>query len=629
MDRFVATGVGKLIGHTIEVEGLKKGEVVFPMELSLSFWQQEGIFFTAIIRDLTKRKQLEQELIDKNTQLEQANEELLRMQGVLKQTKAKLETEVEDRTAALASSERELRLITDALPVLISYVDKDEKYCFTNLAYEEWFKLKREAILGKTLKQVAGEEAYSAISEKIAQVLRGQRVSFEREMKYQNLEPRYVSFYFIPRLDDQQVIGFYLLATDITMRKKAELEATAASERFRLLLESIPHLAWTSSAEALSINFFNKQWYAYTGLNHEQSVGYGWQQVVHPQDLSLAIERRTQGRKEGKAYAVENRYRRYDGSYRWHLSRVVPIIDQKGQVTLWIGTATDIHEQKILEQTMQQTSQELAASNEELSSASEELQATNEELLEANQAVVESNEKLQASNQQLLIINRDLDNFIYTASHDLKSPIANIEGLMTALVKKLTAKFSLDEEQQNILSMVTSSVDRLKSTIANLTEIAKVQKETAQQETVSIEKVLEEVVEDLGRLVPDTGVSIQKYLEVDEIKFARKHLRSILLNLLSNAIKYHSKERKPVVEIRTRIERNYIVIEVKDNGLGIAANNIEKLFTMFKRFHTHVEGTGIGLYIIKRIVENVGGKIQVESRVEEGTKFIIYLPNLQ
>jgi signal transduction histidine kinase len=307
----------------------------------------------------------------------------------------------------------------------------------------------------------------------------------------------------------------------------------------------------------------------------------------------------------------------------------VPIIDQKGQVTLWIGTATDIHEQKILEQTMQQTSQELAASNEELSSASEELQATNEELLEANQAVVESNEKLQASNQQLLIINRDLDNFIYTASHDLKSPIANIEGLMTALVKKLTAKFSLDEEQQNILSMVTSSVDRLKSTIANLTEIAKVQKETAQQETVSIEKVLEEVVEDLGRLVPDTGVSIQKYLEVDEIKFARKHLRSILLNLLSNAIKYHSKERKPVVEIRTRIERNYIVIEVKDNGLGIAANNIEKLFTMFKRFHTHVEGTGIGLYIIKRIVENVGGKIQVESRVEEGTKFIIYLPNLQ
>lgn len=107
---------------------------------------------------------------------------------------------------------------------------------------------------------------------------------------------------------------------------------------------------------------------------------------------------------------------------------------------------------------------------------------------------------------------------------------------------------------------------------------------------------------------------------------AQKNLRSILYNLLSNAVKYRSLEKVPQVHIETKIENGFIVISVKDNGIGIAQNHIQKLFTMFKRFHTHVEGTGIGLYIIKRIVENAGGKIEVESIVNEGTTFKIYLP---
>jgi PAS domain S-box-containing protein len=609
---FMATGIGQSAGHTVEIEGIRKDGLVFPMELSLSFWQQEGVFFTAIIRDITKRKRTEQENQTKNLQLQQANEELLRIQEVLKETNSRLEKRVEERTAALAESEHELRLITDALPVLISYVDKDERYRFANRAYEWWFKLDRKAILGKSLREIAGEQAYEKVREKIAQALGGRSVSFEREMNYQRVESRHVFFHFIPRWEEEKVVGFYLLASDITERKKAEQEARAASDRFGLLLESIPHLAWTSPAGELSINFFNKRWYEYTGLTQEQSIGTGWQQVLHPDDLPLAVERRTIGRRDGVAYEVENRYRHQEGGYRWHLSRIVPIKDEKNTIVLWVGTATDIHDQKILEQAIQRTSEELAASNRELT--------------EANQAVLESNEKLKVSNEQLLIINTDLDNFIYTASHDLKSPIANIEGLTIALTKKLTVKFTLDDEQNKILSMLAASVDRLKSTIANLTEIAKVQKEAQEEELVSIENIVEEVYQDLGMLISNTGVAIHKHLLVKQIKFSRKNLRSIVLNLLSNAIKYHSQQRKPIVEISTKAEAKYIIIEVKDNGIGIAPHNLQKLFTMFKRFHTHVEGTGIGLYIIKRIVENAGGKITVESQVEEGTTFHIYLP---
>jgi signal transduction histidine kinase len=184
----------------------------------------------------------------------------------------------------------------------------------------------------------------------------------------------------------------------------------------------------------------------------------------------------------------------------------------------------------------------------------------------------------------------------------------------------------LDEEQNMLLSMIGASIDRLKSTIADLTEIAKLQKEDVEDEVISINQLLEEVYQDLGALTAQTPVKLHKNIEVNKVKFARKSMRSILHNLLSNAIKYRSFERTPEVLIETRLQDSYIVIKVADNGIGIAENHLQKLFTMFKRFHTHVEGTGIGLYMIKNMVENSDGKIEVESKVNVGTTFKVYLP---
>ncbi len=212
------------------------------------------------------------------------------------------------------------------------------------------------------------------------------------------------------------------------------------------------------------------------------------------------------------------------------------------------------------------------------------------------------------------------------ASHDLKAPIANLEGLAMVFTKRLKAKFSLDEEQKEIISLVVSSVERLKSTISSLTEIAKAQKEEVEEEVVSVDEILGEVAEDLIKLSSPIRVEIHKGLEVDKIKIATKHLRSILYNLLSNAIKFRSQTKTPEIHLIAIKEGNYLLLTVEDNGIGIEEHNLQKLFTMFKRFHTHVEGTGIGLYIIKRIVENLGGKIGVESKVGEGSKFSVWLP---
>lgn len=230
--------------------------------------------------------------------------------------------------------------------------------------------------------------------------------------------------------------------------------------------------------------------------------------------------------------------------------------------------------------------------------------------------------------KQALTVNTDLENFIYTASHDLKSPIVNIEGLVTTLTKKLTSNSLLDDEQNMLLSMIAVSIDRLKSTIADLTEIAKLQKEDVEEELISINTLVEEVYEDLGILTAHLPVKLHKHIEVDKIKFARKSMRSILHNLLSNAIKYHSPNRPSKVVIETKLQQSYIVISVADNGMGIAEDQIHKLFTLFKRFHTHVEGTGIGLYMIKKLIDNTGGKIEVESKVDTGTIFRVYLPTI-
>ncbi len=108
------------------------------------------------------------------------------------------------------------------------------------------------------------------------------------------------------------------------------------------------------------------------------------------------------------------------------------------------------------------------------------------------------------------------------------------------------------------------------------------------------------------------------------IKFSKKNLKSVIYNLLSNAIKYRSAERKPEIFISTEQQDGYLTLKIKDNGLGVEKDKQSKMFSMFKRFHDHVEGTGVGLYIVKKIVENAGGKIEVESEVNKGTTFTIF-----
>jgi signal transduction histidine kinase len=176
-----------------------------------------------------------------------------------------------------------------------------------------------------------------------------------------------------------------------------------------------------------------------------------------------------------------------------------------------------------------------------------------------------------------------------------------------------------------MMQMVQASTEKLLKTIRDLTEITKVQKDiSAPSENVTFVEVYREVIPDMEALIKESRADIQTDFQMENIEYARKNLRSILYNLLNNALKYRHPERTPLIRIDTHRANEYTVLSVSDNGLGFKPEQLQKLFTMFKRFHDHVEGSGIGLYMIKRIVENNGGQIKVESREGEGTTFRVY-----
>ncbi|EMR01805.1 sensor histidine kinase [Cesiribacter andamanensis] len=235
-------------------------------------------------------------------------------------------------------------------------------------------------------------------------------------------------------------------------------------------------------------------------------------------------------------------------------------------------------------------------------------------------------ERVSQRTEELLRINNDLDNFIYTASHDLKAPISNIEGLMNLFYKQLSKESRSSQEFANLQGMINESIERFKNTLQDLTEVAKVQQEAGTKDTVYFAELVEEVKHNIQEAISSSGAEISEdFSKAPRIDFSRKNLRSILYNLLSNAIKYSSPERTPQVSVSTSLSGPYVLLQVKDNGLGIAEKDQAKVFAMFKRLHTHVEGTGVGMAIVKRIVENSGGRIEIESKPGEGSCFKVYL----
>ena len=245
---------------------------------------------------------------------------------------------------------------------------------------------------------------------------------------------------------------------------------------------------------------------------------------------------------------------------------------------------------------------------------------------ELNQARQASNDELAAANRQLTRTNVDLDNFIYTASHDLKQPIANIEGLLDALGEHLPAAARQVALVPRLLALMRQDVERFQLTLHQLTDLTRLQQaHAAPAEAVDLAATVEAVRLDLAPLLAGARLSVDVAPGL-RVHCAPPNLRSVVYNLLSNALKYRDPERPAAVQPCAHAAAAGAVLEVQDNGLGLDEGQQGRLFGMFQRLHDHVEGSGIGLCMVKRILENAGGTIAVRSQAGVGSTFTVTFP---
>ncbi|WP_029036798.1 sensor histidine kinase [Salinimicrobium xinjiangense] len=378
----------------------------------------------------------------------------------------------------------------------------------------------------------------------------------------------------------------------MSQSKKKDISLDQIVKEFRFVIDLMPQMVWATRGDGYH-DFFNERWYEFTGLSFEETKNQGWSLVLHPDDYDRTWEVWQNSLDTGVTYEIEYRMRKFDGSYNWFLARAQPLRDERGNILKWFGTCTDIQEQRKLLEELQQTKAELYNANNELKN----------------------------SNDELKRINLELDNFVYSASHDLKAPLNNLEGLISLLEPSKEGIAN----QSEIFEMMSASVKRYKQVIDDMTLIAQTAKFQYTAPQVYLAPLIEEIKSDLSNLISSNHASIFQELKVEYLHYSKKDIRSILFNLISNGIKYRHSDRPPVITVRTDSTPEGIHLEVEDNGCGIKNELIPSLFNKYFRIKSSVGGSGLGLFIVKRLVENRDGRIVVTSEEGRGSKFTVIL----
>ena len=303
-----------------------------------------------------------------------------------------------------------------------------------------------------------------------------------------------------------------------------------------------------------------------------------------------------------------------------------------------------LHQNQLLEKTVHERTREILAQNEEITAQNEEIGMHNEKLSEAKRTIENQNIMIQLKNDELAVEverqtqdlkhanleliehNNRLEQFAFIISHNLRAPMARIVGLSSIL------DFTKDvNEVSEIVKLMMKSTHDLDQVIKDLTVILGIKKMNIQALVdIQLDALLRTVIHSLKEEIKETRVDISfDFSQIDSVKSLLPYLESIFYNLISNAIKYRHPDLQPFIRIQSRLSNDYVQIDVVDNGLGIDLDmHKDNLFTLYKRFHFHVEGKGLGLYLVKTQLAALGGKIEIESKEGEGTVFRVFIKNI-
>lgn len=386
--------------------------------------------------------------------------------------------------------------------------------------------------------------------------------------------------YRAPRRPDERELRLLDIlarqATDLIERKRAEAALLASESRFRQLADAMPQIVWTAGPDG-QLDYYNERWYELTGFARDPSTGSSWTGIFHPDDFPRCRETWYASVRGGEPYAVECRlWDRHEGRWRWFMARALPVRDPGGRIVKWFGTSTDIDEQKRVE----------------------------EELRRAN---------------------LDLEQFAYSASHDLQEPLRTISIYGELLSRRYGSK--LEGEALEFLNFLRTGATRMEGLVRDLLAYTQVMRiDTAGP--VSAGDALAHAIANLSGAIAESG-AVVSYGPLPSVRVHATHLQQLFQNLVGNALKYRNPGRKPEIHVSAEHRGKTWLFSVRDNGIGIRPEYTEQIFGLFKRLHTSEEysGTGIGLAICQRIVERYHGRIWVESVPEEGSTFVFAFPD--
>lgn len=251
-------------------------------------------------------------------------------------------------------SESLLRHAAHSVPALLSYIGPDYRFLFANDTYEEWFGRPARDLIGRTIGEVIGDEAFESVRPMLDLALNGEPVRYRRRMPYADGGHRVVETTLTPDRDAEgRTVGFVAHIVDVGESHRAEEALRTSEARFRFVAESSPAYVWTAEPDGL-LDYVNRRGLEYVGLPPEKAHGNGFLRAIHPEDLSRVLRAWARGVRVVEEVSVEHRLRGADGTYRWLHSQATPMRGENGAVVKWFGVSTDIHDLKLAEQRLRQ-----------------------------------------------------------------------------------------------------------------------------------------------------------------------------------------------------------------------------------------------------------------------------------
>ncbi|MDV6167020.1 ATP-binding protein [Flavobacterium sp. DG1-102-2] len=370
--------------------------------------------------------------------------------------------------------------------------------------------------------------------------------------------------------------------------------------KYRQLTDTLPLIVF-SVASSGTVTLANKRAGELLGnFSHFSPVAIG--NIFHADDIKVVSKAWETAKKRGSIYTGQARVKVKD-TYLWHLISVVPDNDEQGDVSGWIISMVDIHAQKLIEET-----------------------------LKDNKALRQAQESLKSSNDELSRKNRELEQFAYIASHDLQEPLRKIRNFTSLAERTLTE----EEKEKLYFNKINASAERMSRLITDVLNYSKLSVKENEFLSVDLNAVMDEVINDFEFQIEEKRADITIGQQLPVVKGIPVQLGQLFYNIIGNSLKFV--EGIPVIKISYEFlekgkgwepkDTDYHKISVSDNGIGIDSRYISKIFTIFKRLHpqNEYEGTGIGLALCDKIVENHGGIIEINSAPNSGTTIDIFLP---